>query len=380
LFIRKNEKIILVNNESFQFHNEFYDNLKNTFFKRFLLDTIDYSIATFDNSFKTEYYKNGLILYNKYSRKDVCRLLNWEKDISSTIYGYRTNNETTPCFVTYHKSDEIDSTINYNDYFINQSTFAWESRSNRKIESDEIKAVINSKRILLFVKKEDGEGSDFYYMGDVSIVPDSIEQSYMKDSKLPVVHFKFHLEQPVIDNVYSYITTNKKTKSIVQVPKLENNAITFDADEYSNNLIPLYNFYAAAGSFSEMQFEKDYSFIELPSNIKYNKDYFACKIVGESMNKIIPNGSICLFKLDSGGSRNGKIVLVENIDFQDPDFKSAFTIKTYSSTKEITEEGWKHTSIVLKANSFDSSYRDIVVNEENASGMRVVGEFVSIIE
>jgi hypothetical protein len=129
-----------------------------------------------------------------------------------------------------------------------------------------------------------------------------------------------------------------------------------------------------------MQFEKDYSFIELPSNIKYNKDYFACKIVGESMNKIIPNGSICLFKLDSGGSRNGEIVLVENIDFQDPDFKSAFTIKTYSSTKEITEEGWKHTSIVLKANSFDSSYRDIVVNEENASGMRVVGEFVSIIE
>jgi superfamily II DNA or RNA helicase/HKD family nuclease len=379
-FIRKNEKIICINNNSFQFHDEFHDNLENTFFKKFLLDSINYSIVTFDILFKTEYFKKGLILYNKYSRKDVCRLLNWEKDISSTIYGYRTNNEVTPCFVTYHKSDEIDSTINYNDYFINPSTFAWESRSNRKIESNEIKAVINSKRILLFVKKEDGEGTDFYYMGDASIIPDSIEQSCMTDSKLPVVHFKFHLEQPVIDSVYRYITNNIKTKSIEQVPILENKVVNLDSNQNSKNLIPLYDFYAAAGSFSEMQFEKDYTLIELPENIKYNKDYFACKIKGESMNRVIPNDSICLFKPDSGGSRNGKIVLVENIDIQDPDFKSAFTIKTYSSIKEITEDGWKHTLIVLKSNSFDSSYKDIIVNEENGSGMRVVGEFVSIIE
>ncbi len=378
LFIRKNEKIICVNNKSFQFQNEFNDNLKNTFFKRFLLDTINYSIVTFDNLFKTEYYKKGLILYNKYSRKDVCRLLNWEKDISSTIYGYRTSNEVTPCFVTYHKSDEIDSTINYNDYFINPSTFAWESRSNRKIDSNEIKAVIKSKRILLFVKKEDGEGTDFYYMGDASIIPDSIEQSSMTDSKLPVVHFKFHLEQPVIDSVYSYITANKKPKSIEQIPILENKVVTLVNQQNSKNLIPLYNFYAAAGPFSEMQFEKNYILIELPENIRYNKDYFACKIIGESMNRVIPNGSICLFKTYSGGSRNGKIVLVENMDIQDPDFNSAFTIKTYSSEKKTSNEDWRHTSIVLRPNSHDSSYKDIILNEENASTMRVVGEFVQI--
>jgi phage repressor protein C with HTH and peptisase S24 domain len=34
--------------------------------------------------------------------------------------------------------------------------------------------------------------------------------------------------------------------------------------------------------------------IEGPENSK--NDYFACKIVGESMNRVIPNGSICLFK------------------------------------------------------------------------------------
>lgn len=379
-FIRKNEKIIFMKDDSFLFQDEFIENLKNDDFRSFLLDSINYSITTFENLFNRDYYKNGLILYNKYSRKDVCRLLNWDKDISSTVYGYRTNGGITPCFVTYHKSDDIDSTINYNDYFINPSTFAWESRSNRKLESDEIKNVINSERILLFVKKEDGEGTDFYFMGDATIIPDSIEQSYMPDSKLPVVHFKFHLEQPVIDSVYKYITTSKKSKTIELSPQLEKEVIPLENTTNSNNRIPFYDFYAAAGTFSEMQSEKDFTLIEVPENVKLKDDYFACKIVGESMNRVIPNGSICLFKPDSGGSRNGKIVLVENIDVQDPDFNSSFTIKTYSSVKEITEEGPKNALIVLRPNSYDSKYKDIVINEENGSGMRIVGEFVSIIK
>ena len=377
-FIRKDEKIIFENNHSFLFHKEFMGTLSNPIFKYFLLDSINYSIVTFENSYKKEYYKNGLILYNKYSRKDVCRLLNWNKDVSSTIYGYRTNDGATPCFVTYHKSDEIENTINYNDYFVNPSTFAWESRSNRKLESNEIKGVINSNRILLFVKKEDGEGTDFYFLGDVSIIPDSIEQSYMPDSKLPVVHFKFHMENPVIDSIYQYITTDKKVKQ-EQNDSRENDVISIVENKILNNPIPLYDFYAAAGTFSEIQSEKDFTLIEGPINTKPNSGYFACKIVGESMNRVIPNGSICLFKPPTDGSRNGKIVLVENIDIQDQDFNSAFTIKTYSSEKLVSEEGWEHTSIVLRPNSFDDSYKNIIINEENSAEMRVVGEFVKVV-
>ena len=98
------------------------------------------------------------------------------------------------------------------------------------------------------------------------------------------------------------------------------------------------------------------------------------------MNRVIPNGSICLFKTYIGGSRNGKILLIENKDIQDPDFNSAFTIKSYSSEKIVTSENWKHESIVLRPNSFDSSYQNIIINEENAAEMRVVGEFVKILK
>ncbi|MFT7614331.1 MAG: hypothetical protein ACI9J3_003313 [Parvicellaceae bacterium] len=104
------------------------------------------------------------------------------------------------------------------------------------------------------------------------------------------------------------------------------------------------------------------------------------KIIGESMNRVIPNDSICLFKTYTGGGRSGKIVLVENIDIQDQDFNSAFTIKTYSSEKIISDEGWKHTSIILRPNSYNETYKNIIITEDNGAEMRVVGEFIKILD
>ncbi|MDG5490767.1 DUF3427 domain-containing protein [Psychroserpens sp. SPM9] len=377
-FIRKEEKIIYLYKNTLRFHDEFKELLNNNIFKEFLIDSIDYSIYTFNNNFDKDYYKGGLILFNKYSRKDVCRLLNWENDISSTVYGYRTRNEITPCFVTYHKSEDIEDTIKYNDYFISPSIFAWESRSNRKLTSEEIKNVINSKRILLFVKKEDAEGTDFYFMGDVSIIKDSIQQAEMPESGKPVVHFKFQLDVPVKDDLYNYITADNKKKTTDKVINSKVKLIENEVKQ-SESTIPIYDFYAAAGTFSEMQNEKEYNLISVPE--KYaSDDYFACRVIGESMNKIIPNNSICLFKKYFAGSRSGKILLIENRDSYDPDFNSSFTVKTYSSEKIITDEGWQHNSIILKPNSYDKSFKNIILDEENSKEMRVIGEFVKVLE
>jgi len=377
-FIRKDEKIVFEDNGILKFHFEFIELLNNATFKTFLLDSVDYSIQTFDKNFTGAYYKNGLILYNKYSRKDVCRLLNWENDISSVLFGYKTINEVTPCFVTYHKSDDIEDTIKYNDHFISPSVFAWVSKSQRKLDSEEIKNVINSKRILLFVKKEDAEGTDFYYLGDVSIIKGSVEQAVMPVSKKPIVHFKFQLGQPVTDELYNYITAVKKKELPKNIKEKEDKSLEL-AENKPKFTIPLFNFYAVAGSFSELQDEKAYTEIEVEEKYALNGDYFACKVIGESMNKRIANGSICIFKKYHGGSRNGKIVLVENRDIRDPDYNSAFTVKTYSSQKSVSEETWGHEEIVLKPNSYDDNYSDIILDEESAKGMKVHGEFITVL-
>jgi len=376
-FIRKEEKVIFLSKNVLRFQNEFIELLTNNTFKDFLLDSVNYSIYTFNIIFDKDNYKNGLLLFNKYGRKDVCRLLNWKNDISNTVYGYRTRNEITPCFVTYHKSDAIEDTIRYNDYFITPSVFAWESRSNRKLSSQEIKNVINSKRILLFVKKEDAEGTDFYFMGDASIIEDSIQQAKMADSGKAVVHFKFQLEQPVKDDLYNYITAvniKESSKSITK-PKIK---LLKEQEKQSEFTIPLYDFYAAAGSFSEMQDEKEYRLIPVPKKYAAD-DYFACKVIGESMNKIIPNNAICIFKKYFAGSRGGKILLFENTDSFDPDFNSAFTVKTYSSKKTVSEKGYQHNEILLRPNSYDNRFKAIVVNEENSEQIKVLGEFISVL-
>jgi SOS-response transcriptional repressor LexA len=203
-----------------------------------------------------------------------------------------------------------------------------------------------------------------------------------KGQKISVVKFRFNLHHPVSEVMYNYLQENG-TPSIKKNPIIKEPVNQFEIELTNNNnanikRIPFYDFYAAAGSFSEMQSEKDFSLIEVPENYA-SSDYFACKIIGESMNKVIPNGSICLFKIYIGGSRNGKIVLVENFDYQDPDFNSAFTVKTYSSEKNIDEDSWEHTSIVLRPNSHDQSYKNIIIDEKSGAEMRVVGEFIKVL-
>jgi hypothetical protein len=386
-FIRKEKSIITLNNESFILGEDLKKALENHIFYNYLLDSINCSIETFRKSFDKTKYVDGLILYNKYSRKDVCRILNWKNDVSSTVYGYRTNNEVTPCFVTYNKANNISETTNYNDYFIDQNTFAWESRSKRKISSQEIQNVINSKRILLFIKKEDGEGSDFYYVGDVEIINDSIKQDFMPISGEPVVHFKFSLKKPVDDSLYNYLISNYSKKEIKTATKpLLNNSpiIPFKIlpDNEVNqfvNCIPLYDIKGAAGYFSDLQVNLETQWITLSKPFNYSEDYFVCQVIGESMNKIIPSGSWCLFKKDSGGSRTGKIVLVHQTNIQDSDFGLGFTVKLYESNKTVTEDSWSHTSIILKPQSTDSKFEDLVLTQDELVDFKVIGVFVKLL-
>lgn len=383
-----NLDIIKLEKDNFIFSNKFLSCLSNETFKSFLIDATNYAIYEFDKQFEPVNWQDGFVLYRKYSRKDVFRILNTrENPVAQNVGGYLVSPDNTNCpiFVNYHKEDDISESTKYEDKFVNTKEFDWMSKSNRKINSNDVQSILGKNgaiRLPLFIKKNNDEGMDFYYMGEVSPELNHVEQTTMSNdsgNQVSVVKIRFNLATPVSTTMYNYLEEKVTVKAIKSKKFVENAQVqgTLDFEPILTNPIPLYNFYAAAGTFSEMQSEKEYTLIEGPTNAK--SDYFACKIVGDSMNKIIPNGSICLFKPYTGGSRNGKIVLVENMDKQDQDFNSAFTIKTYSSEKIVTEETFEHKSIVLRPNSFDSSYENIIINEDNGQQMRVVGEFVSII-
>ena len=157
--------------------------------------------------------------------------------------------------------------------------------------------------------------------------------------------------------------------------------IKFKTDEIVpyENALPFFDLKIAAGSFSDIQQVDEVQWVELPKDIKPNKDLFICQVVGESMNKIIPNGAFCLFKKYTGGSRNGHIVLVECNEIHDSDFGSSYTIKEYASKKYEDENGWKHQSIILKPISYDSGYENIVLEGDQLSSFKVIGTFQTVL-
>ncbi|HFK5507936.1 DNA/RNA helicase domain-containing protein [Elizabethkingia anophelis] len=151
------------------------------------------------------------------------------------------------------------------------------------------------------------------------------------------------------------------------------------SDIPSENSIPFYDLNIAAGSFSELQELENIKYIEL-DDINNKDDYFACTVIGESMNKIIPNGSICLFKKYFGGSRNGLITLVEGRNITDIEFGSNYTIKEYSSKKVTDEEGWRHEEIILLPKSNDPNFKPIILRDEETIDFNVLGVFVRVLK
>ena len=195
--------------DSFTVSRAFKNMLKKTAFENAFTELLILGETRYDDKYK-EHDSNNLVLYEKYSRKDACRILNWEKDDSSTIYGYRIKHDTCPIFVTYNKDAEsIAKSTDYPDSFVNENMFKWATRNRVTLYSNEAQQIINYKEnklvIPLFLKKSDGEGSDFYYMGTVK--PNHWEESTITNDKgqeLPIVHFYFDMDHSVRNDVYEY--------------------------------------------------------------------------------------------------------------------------------------------------------------------------------
>jgi len=146
------------------------------------------------------------------------------------------------------------------------------------------------------------------------------------------------------------------------------------------NCVPLYELKIAAGGFSDEQQVEDHEWVELPEEFRPRKGLFVAQVVGESMNRRIPNGSWCLFREDKGGSRFGKVVLAWHREISDTETSGHYTVKIYESMKESFLDGsWQHTSIILRPDSYLQGYAPIVLSEEQAEDLQVIGELVAVL-
>lgn len=145
------------------------------------------------------------------------------------------------------------------------------------------------------------------------------------------------------------------------------------------NAVPVFDLQIAAGQFSDEQWANPCDWVELPEPFMAKQGFFVARVVGESMNRRIPNGSWCLFKSSPSGSRKGKVVLVQLRDVQDAETGGQYTIKVYDSTKRSTGESWQHTSITLRPDSNMPGFSNIELEGDEARELTVRGELVAVL-
>lgn len=186
----------------------------NPYFNKLILDAITTGLEKSNEYNKSE----RLGLYKKYRRKDALRVLNMEfKQNEQGIggYTYTQSNKQFAIFVTLDKGKDFKASLMaYEDEFLDESTFRWFTKSPRTLRSPEVEILKHSEdwQIHLFIKRKYNQKDneiDFYYLGEMNVMKDTIEQKQKKtsDGKLKnVVEMNFKLLEPIEPNMYEFLT------------------------------------------------------------------------------------------------------------------------------------------------------------------------------
>lgn len=196
--VKYGQEIIQMDKGKYEFTTRLKSLLEEPWYLKYFSDVLEVGL------YKSKNYKKGyqskLQIGQKYSRKDVSRLLNYEKNGSSTMYGYSVKKNTAPIFVNYHKSEKTNAEIKYEDEFLSDHLFKWFTKPNRKLDSKLENKIINHKdhglNLHLFIKKDDLNDQEHYYLGPVDVVADSVEETMIHGKSIVKMLFKLHHAVP----------------------------------------------------------------------------------------------------------------------------------------------------------------------------------------
>jgi phage repressor protein C with HTH and peptisase S24 domain len=131
----------------------------------------------------------------------------------------------------------------------------------------------------------------------------------------------------------------------------------------------------AAGKFLENDEVTEEGWEEAPEDLRVTPDLFVARIEGHSMEPLIPDGSLAVFRASIEGSRQGRLVLVEDLGTGGT---NRYTVKRYRSEKAAGSEGeWRHTRIRLE--SLNPEYPSWELDPSEGK-YRIIAEFERILE
>ena len=138
--------------------------------------------------------------------------------------------------------------------------------------------------------------------------------------------------------------------------------------------LPRYSLQVAAGPFLENREIAELDWIETPGDLRLGEDMFVAQIAGHSMEPLIPDGALCVFRRGVQGSRDGRLVLVEDLATGG---NNRYTVKRYRSQKVQSGEEWRHARIRLE--SLNPAYPSWDLDPEEEK-YRILAEFVRVLD
>lgn len=196
----------------------FYERMRHREFYYQVEDLIELGLKRFEEIYtKKEDWRDEFVLYEKYSRRDVCQLLNWGSDFSSTMYGMKRVKDDVAIFITYHKQNAgeeqeyLNGKPDYADEFVNNQIFMWDSQIGKGPDSSYMRDVVEAPRKHLFIKKSDAEGTDFYYMGQFDIIEVKTDKKKDNNGKLrDISKVKLGMHDAVRADLLEYLQKNER--------------------------------------------------------------------------------------------------------------------------------------------------------------------------
>jgi len=164
--------------------------------------------------FTAKHTRKLILLYQKYTYEDVCKLLDWDKNIvAQNIGGYKYDEGTNTfqVFINYNKDDSINDSIKYEDRFLSTSRLIALSKQSRTPDSKDVQHIYQAKengtKIYLFVRKnkDDNLSKEFYFLGEINAIG-SPKPIIMRNTDKKAVEITYQLETAVREDVYEYIT------------------------------------------------------------------------------------------------------------------------------------------------------------------------------
>ncbi|MFN8791613.1 MAG: XRE family transcriptional regulator [Bdellovibrionales bacterium] len=150
---------------------------------------------------------------------------------------------------------------------------------------------------------------------------DRLERGLADTQILVLVRYAEALGVSLLD-LFSFIQSNKKDPRLISFEEGMRPPLGY---------VPVYPLSVAAGVFSHNRETLDLEPLGwVESGIRTtSSDYFATYIQGHSMEPLIPDGALVLFKRYGGGSRQGKILLVQARGLRDSETGQSYVVKRY---------------------------------------------------